>query len=94
MFDLFVQAFSDGAFRDVETPEELFALQPHRGRLRRIHWKDGIMKQCVNKNDQGRPMTIDVFRNTLQARAKECGYLEKIIPYDVRRFVMNTAKSE
>jgi hypothetical protein len=94
MFDLFVRAFADGAFRDFETPEELFGLQPQQGSLRRIHWKETKMRHCISRNEKGRPMTVNVFRNTLQKLAKECGYTEKIIPYDVRRFVMNTAKSK
>jgi uncharacterized protein DUF3435 len=94
MFELFSRAFADRAFRDFETPEDLFSYPTFPNRLRRIHWKDRVMKQPVMRNQNGKPMSTTVFRRILAEVGRECGYREKIIPYSVRRFVMNAAKSE
>jgi hypothetical protein len=93
MFELLAQADADDAFRDFSTLDELMALPACSNELRRIYWKDKVLKKYVLQNGDGNALTTQVFSKDFSRYVAEEGY-DRVTSYGIRRFVSNKLASE
>jgi hypothetical protein len=88
MFEILGQAVADNAFRDFSTLDELLALSASSVELRRIYWKDAVLKKYILRNGEGNALTTEVFSKTLRQYG-DAEYHERYTSYAIRRYVSN-----
>lgn len=97
-------AFQDKAFKDYETPEQLFALRSiPKQKARRIEFKDSVkdkpvFRQCTsqqpNKIDDTRGLEYSSIRNVVIELSMVAGYLTPPKFYGFRRNMANRLNCE
>jgi hypothetical protein len=66
IFDLLAQAAADNAFGDYSTIDQVLALEANPKELRRIRWKDNVLRGYVLKNSEGGPIQFCSYNNILR----------------------------
>jgi hypothetical protein len=88
IFDILGQATADNAFRDFSTLDELLAIPASSVELRRIYWKDEVLKKYILRNGEGNALTTEVFSKSLRQYG-DAEYHERYTSYAIRRYVSN-----